>query len=104
MAVPDPPRAQPVSRPPQVQRQDEPSAEEPLLYFLHEPSHLICLRLRLVSSAELGQVAFNLVSAMLAIIHQSRGDIIRVDAYRDERPIWGGSIPKASGARRPTSH
>ncbi|CAE7760537.1 unnamed protein product [Symbiodinium microadriaticum] len=76
-AVPDPPLAQPVSEPPQP--------EEPLLYFLRDPSRLICLRL--VSSSELGRLASNVVDAMLSIVRLSRKDIMRVDTYQDECPI-----------------
>ncbi|CAE7296480.1 unnamed protein product [Symbiodinium sp. CCMP2456] len=75
--VPDPPLAQPVSRPPQP--------EEPLLHFLREPSRLICLRL--VSSSELGRVAYNVLDQMLPIVRLSREDIMRVDTYQDECPI-----------------
>jgi len=84
-AVPDPPLARPVSRPPQVQQQPVPEAQEPLLYFLQEPARLICLRL--VSRSELGQVAFNVVDAMLAIVRQSRADVVQVDRYEDKCPV-----------------
>ncbi|CAE7296445.1 unnamed protein product [Symbiodinium sp. CCMP2456] len=84
-AVPDPPLAQPqVSRPAQVQHQNAPAAQEPLLHFLVE-SRLICLRL--VSSSELGRVAYNVVDAMLPIVRLSREDIMQVDTYQDECPI-----------------
>ena len=75
-AVPEP-LAQPVSRPPQT--------EEPLLYFLRDPSRLICLRL--VRSSELGRLACNVVDAMLSIVRLSRKDIKRVDTYQDTCPI-----------------
>ncbi|CAE6947955.1 unnamed protein product [Symbiodinium sp. CCMP2592] len=93
-AVPDPPLAKLTSRPPQVQQQPVPpqvrqqpvpEAQEPILYFLQEPARLICLRL--VSSSELGQVAFNAVDAMLALVRQSRADVVQVDRYEDTCPV-----------------
>ena len=78
-AVPHPPLAQPVPRAPQVQRQNAPGAEEPLLHFLCEPSRLICLRL--VGSEAMGQVASNLVDTMLHIVGQHKSDIKRDDKY-----------------------
>ncbi|CAE7452751.1 unnamed protein product, partial [Symbiodinium necroappetens] len=56
-----------------------------LLYFLRDPSRLICLRL--VRSSELGRLACNVVDAMLSIVRLSRKDIKRVDTYQDTCPI-----------------
>ncbi|CAE7296428.1 CPK1 [Symbiodinium sp. CCMP2456] len=70
---------------------------EPLLYFLRDPSRLICLRL--VSSSELGRVAYNVLDqstactwmcSRLKMVLQSGahpGDIVRVDTYQDDCPI-----------------